>query len=192
MEEEELLSLLRGRFEDQVIDKGLRLADGGVKLEKDHRMVRQENGTMGFNDFAAASISKSETKVEFSMDSTKPGCKACPQPPGTICPHVVATIIAANRQGFLADEQLKNIVSSLSTINERGASAARRVCPNCGQPLDINSQKICPECGRGVCPDCYRSEDSLCTKCYKIKVLGEKPEADLLGSIKNFFSRFGS
>lgn len=189
MEEGELLDILRDKSSEASVERGLSLANGGVRLEKDHRMVRGKGGIQAFKDFGVASISRTESKVEFRMDSPVPKCGVCPLSAGAICHHLIAAVIAINRQGFLDDDALKTMVEGMYRAEDRGSSAAMRVCPNCKKPLDINAQVICPECGRGVCRNCYREEDRMCTKCYKIKVLGERPQGGLLDSIKGFFSR---
>jgi len=167
----------------------LELASGGVRLEKDHRMVRAAGGKMGFRDFGVASISRTESKVEFDFESLTPQCRACPLSSGAVCRHNLATVIAANQQGFLTDEEVRKMATSLYGVRERGAQVARRVCPNCGKPLDVNTQIVCPKCGRAVCPDCFVKEYGMCTKCYERTVLGKKPKAGLGDSVKALFSR---
>jgi len=184
MEEEELLSLLREKFGDALVKRGLELADGGVRLDRDHRMINPGKGV--FRDFGMASIQRSESKVQFDLESLVPQCMSCGLSAGTVCHHNIAVLIAANRQEFLTDEQVRKMSGSIFGVRERGAQAARRVCPNCKQPLEITSQVICPKCGRGVCRDCYMSEQGMCNKCYDINVMGNKPKAglgDVLGGL---------
>lgn len=191
MEEAELLQLLKDKFGELPVQRGLELAEGGVRFDKDHRMINPGKGL--FKDFGVASISKSESKLEFDFDALSPQCMSCGLSRGTICHHAVATLIAANRQEFLDDGQIRRMVGELYGVRDRGAGAARRVCPNCRRPLEVTSQVICPKCGRGVCRDCYRREDGMCTKCYDVKVLGKKPEGgSSIGDIlKGFFGRKG-
>jgi len=187
LDEGDLLGLLRERFGDPLVKRGLDLAAGGVRLEKDHRMTDPGKGI--FKDYGIASISRTETKVEFELDSLSPRCFSCGLAKGTICHHTIATLVAANRQGFLADDEIRRMVESLFGITERGADVARRVCPNCRRPLDIPSQIVCPKCGRAVCSDCYRKEDGMCSKCYDITVIGKKPKAGLGDVMKTLFRR---
>lgn len=189
MEEGELLSLLKEKFGDSLVERGLGLANGGVRLNKDHRMVRAGGGKMGFKDFGVAAISRSESKVEFDFESLSPQCQSCLLARGTICHHIIATLIAANREAFLSDDDITSMAKSLFGVRDRGSQVARRICPNCGKALDVNAQIVCPKCGRAVCRDCYRKEDGMCSKCYEIKVLGKKPSAGLGDSIKTLWSR---
>ena len=190
MDEEELLQRLRERFGDAVVQRGKELADAGVRLDKDHRMINPGMGI--FKDYGVASIFRTESKVEFEFESLVPRCLSCGLTPGTICHHVVATLIAANRQGFLADEQIKKMSSSLLGVRERSAAEARRVCPICHRPLDISSQIVCPKCGRAVCPDCFKRDQGMCTACYERIVLGKKPGGGgILDALRSGFGLLG-
>jgi hypothetical protein len=189
MLEEDLLRTLREKFGEALVKRSLELADGGVRLDKDHRMINPGKGI--FRDFGVASIQRSESKVEFDLEELSPRCMSCGLSKGTVCHHNLAVLISANRQGFLPDEGIERMAGSLYGLRERGAEAARRLCPNCHRPLDITAQVICPKCGRGVCRDCYRVEDKMCSKCYDIQVLGNKPKAGLGDVLKGLFSRKG-
>ena len=187
MDEEELLGPLREKFGEALVKKGLELADGGIRLDRDHRMINPGKGE--FKDFGMASIQKSESKVQFDFDRLSPHCMSCGLSPGTVCHHNLAVLIAANRQEFLSDADVRRMSESIFGLRERGAQAARRVCPNCKQPLEITSQVICPKCGRGVCRDCYMKQQGMCNKCYDINVMGNKPKASLGDVLGSLFSR---
>ena len=190
MDEEDLLQKLQGRFGEAVVQRGKELAEAGVRLDKDHRMINPGKGL--FKDYGVASIFRSESKVEFDFESLVPRCLSCGLTPGTICHHVVAALIAANRQGFLNDEQIQKMTSSLFGVRERSAAVARRVCPICHRPLDISTQIVCPKCGRAVCPDCFIKDQGMCKACYERTVLRKKPEGGgLLDAIKSGLGLFG-
>ena len=116
MEEGELLRLLKEKFGDSLVERGLGLANGGVRLNKDHRMVRAGGGKMGFKDFGVAAISRSESKVEFDFESLSPQCQSCLLARGTICHHIIATLIAANREAFLSDDDITKMAKSLGVM----------------------------------------------------------------------------
>lgn len=187
MDEEELLRLLEEKFGEALVKRGLDLVEGGVRLDKDRRMINPGKGI--FRDFAVASISRSESKVEFDLEALSPQCLSCLLSRGTVCHHNVATLIAANREEFLSNDQVRKMLDSLFGVRDRGVQGARRVCPNCGKPLEITSQMICPKCGRGVCRDCYRKDHGMCSKCYERNVLGVKPQTSLVDVLKSLFSR---
>ena len=189
MLEEDLLTALRQKFGEPLVEKALDLVDGGIRLDRDHRMINPGRGI--FKDFGVASISRSESKVEFNLEQPSPQCMSCGLSRGTVCHHNLAVLISANRQAFMPDDSIQKMADSLYGVRERGAEAARRLCPNCRRPLDITSQVICPKCGRGVCRDCYRPDDKMCSKCYDREVLGNKPKAGLGEVFKGLFSRRG-
>ena len=178
---------MREKFGDALVRRGKDLAEGGVRLDRDHRMINPGKGV--FRDFGMASIQRSESKVQFDLESLVPQCMSCGLSAGTVCHHNIAVLIAANRQGFLSDEQVRKMSGSIFGVRERGAQAARRVCPNCKQPLEITSQVICPKCGRGVCRDCYMGEHGMCNRCYDINVMGNKPKVGLGNVLSGLFRR---
>ncbi len=185
LDEGELLSLLKQRFGEDLVRRGLDLATGAIRLEKDHRLTDPGRGI--FRDYGVASISRTESKVEFDLNALSPRCLSCGLAAGTICRHTIATLIAVNRQGFLPDDGIRRMVESSYGVAERGSDVARRVCPNCRKPLDIPSQIVCPKCGRGVCAECFRKEDRMCTKCYDMIVLGKKPKSGFVDVMKTLF-----
>jgi hypothetical protein len=187
LEEEELLGILREKFAEAVVKRGLELADGGVRLDRDRRMLNPGKGVFG--DFGVASISRSESKVEFDFSSLSPQCMSCGLSRGTVCHHAIATLIAAGRQGFLSDEEIRKMSEGLYGLRDRGSEGARRVCPNCRNALEVTSQIICPKCGRGVCGDCFRVEDQMCSKCHEMNVLGKKPKVGFGSVLKSLVSR---
>ena len=172
MREDELLSLLRAKFKEPRIQEGLKLADAGVRLTKDHTMVDAGKGK--FKDVGIASIYRTESKVELDLASLSPRCLSCGLSRGAVCRHNISLVIAANRQGFLPDEDIHKLVGGLYETKDKGAELATRVCPSCRRPLEVTSQVVCPNCGRAVCPDCYRNQDRMCARCYDVKVLGKR------------------
>ncbi len=172
MREDELLSLLRAKFKEPRIQEGLKLADAGVRLQKDHTMVDAGKGK--FKDVGVASISRTESKVELDLGSLSPRCLSCGLSRGAVCKHNIAVVIASNRQGFLPDEDIRKLVGALYMAGDKGAELAGRVCPSCRKPLEVTAQAVCPSCGRAVCPDCYRKQDRMCASCYDVKVLGKR------------------
>ncbi len=186
MEETSLINALKERFGDTVVGRGTQLADGGVRLSRDHRMTNPAKGTFG--DYGVAAISRSESKVEFDLESLQTQCLSCGLARGTICHHVVAVLVAANRQSFLTDDELRKMIGSLYGVRERGSQVARRICPSCRKPLEITSQIVCPKCGRAVCRDCYLREEGMCSKCHDVKVHG-KPKVGLGEVLKGFIGK---
>jgi len=164
--------LLKSKFGEDLVREGLRLADAGVFFRKDRIMVDPGKGR--FKDIGTASVSKTESKVEFDPESLSTRCLSCGPSAGGVCQHKLAVAVACNRQGFLTDDMIIRLIDTLHGPAKEGSRLSARICPNCKGPLDVASQIICPSCGHAVCPNCYRPGNRMCSRCYEVEFEGKR------------------
>ncbi len=93
--------------------------------------------------------------TEFEVIATNPLTQV------TIVPSTIVSVLNQESR----DEMMKNRQTTRVPHCYACDSLAVKKCRNCSKPMCVRHQKICPECGKVFCLECFDLEKDICQVC---------------------------